>query len=108
MTNPRGFDIIASKYPEAIWVHGGASGFDTQVHLYAKEHSIDVLVIRPNYKEFPGKIAPLKRNETIVETCDVIYACYDGRNRGGTLYTINYARKIGKPVRLLHAQKQPK
>ena len=27
---------IASKYPGATWVHGGAKGFDSQVENYAK------------------------------------------------------------------------
>lgn len=37
------------------------------------------------------------RNRTIVDTCDILLACpYNNIERGGTWYTINYAKKIGK------------
>lgn len=42
--------------------------------------------------------APLIRNQAIVDRVDRMVACYDGRKKGGTLFTINYAHKVHKPV----------
>lgn len=84
---------------DRIWVHGGASaGFDEQIRLYAVKHGIEQEIIRPDYRQYPGNIAPLKRNEVVVDRIDELVACYDGRWRGGTRYTINYAQRQGKPV----------
>lgn len=43
----------------------------------------------------------LERNRDIVDACDVLIACPlepEPQLRGGTWSTINYARKVGKPV----------
>lgn len=98
MTYHRELERIHDIYPGAIWVHGGAAGFDTQVGEYARMNKIKCEVIRPDYKRYPAKIAPLKRNEQIVDSVEVLVACFDGRLRGGTYQTINYARSKGKPV----------
>ena len=92
---------IHTLYPDAVWVHGGAEGFDTQVDQYAKEHGITVEVIRPEYDKFPDHVAPLLRNEDIVNGTDLLIACYDGRKTGGTRYTVEYAKRQGKPVKYL-------
>ena len=78
-------------YPGAEWVHGGARGFDTQVDTIAKELGKTATVIRPDYNRYPPKIAPLERNKIIVDTVDLLVACYDGRKKGGTYQTVNYA-----------------
>lgn len=83
------FDSISK---DALWVHGGAVGFDSQVEKYAKTYGIKTKVIRPNYDQF-GKRAPLIRNADIIADADLLVACYDGRTYGGTLYTINLAKK---------------
>ena len=95
---------VCNSYPGAVWVHGGAGGFDTQVETFARSHSIKTEVIRPNYEKF-GKAAPLKRNQAILEGSELLVACYDGRTSGGTFYTINLANKTGLPVRLAGIQK---
>ena len=82
---------------DAVWVHGGARGFDTQVDEYAREHGIELDVIRPDYARLGDK-APLIRDRQIVDGCDVVYALYDGRPGGGTAYTVRYALSHGKQV----------
>lgn len=89
---------IAHRYPGAIWIHGGAIGFDSQVAEYAKEHGIEQIVVKPEYDKWPKMVAPLKRNEVIVDMADMMVACYDGRFKGGTKATIRYAVSKGKPV----------
>ena len=82
-----------------VVVHGGAVGFDTQVHravqrLNSKKYKrgIEEVIIKPDYVNIENKkFAPLKRNEEIVKRSDVIIALYDGRKKGGTKYTIDHA-----------------
>ena len=54
----------------------------------------------PNYKLFGGRWAPLKRDEDIVNYCDLIICFWNGKSTGSK-YTMNYAVKTGKRV-ILH------
>lgn len=40
----------------------------------------------------------LERDRFMVEHSSLLIACYDGRNKGGTFWTVNYAARIGKNV----------
>ncbi len=79
---------IEQDYPGATWIHGGAEGFDTQVHRIAlqlgKVEGETLIVIRPDYRKYPAKVAPVMRNQQIVDACTLLVACYDGRKTGGT------------------------
>lgn len=92
---------IAQRYPSAVWVHGGAVGFDTQVEQYAQAHGIKTVVIRPDYENNSPKFAPLKRNIEIVAMSDAVVALWDGRCKGGTYFTIKSALGRKKPVEFL-------
>jgi hypothetical protein len=85
----------------AVWVHGGAVGFDSQVADYAKLHNIAQVVLEPLYDLFDGRKAPVYRNCAIVRCCQQLVACYDGRIGGGTRFTIDYAVKFNKPVLII-------
>src|SRR4051812_26695214 len=93
---PAALDAMRDQFPGAVWLHGGATGFDSQVEEYAKAHSIETRVIRPDYARYGSKMAPLRRNEEIVAQCDLLVACFDGRQKGGTFFTIGHARQIGR------------
>ncbi|MBD5130638.1 MAG: DUF1273 domain-containing protein [Ruminococcaceae bacterium] len=54
------------------------------------------MTISPHYT----KDCMLKRNRALVELCDVLVAVYDGK-RGGTQYTVNFAKKSGKSTVLI-------
>lgn len=41
------------------------------------------------------------RNRYMVDESDLVIAVYDGRNSGGTVYTINYAHDKGKAVQVV-------
>jgi hypothetical protein len=96
-TTPAALEKIAAKYPGAVWVHGGAEGFDSQVEAFAESRDIPTEIIRPDYKTH-GRPAPLIRNREIVSRADVLFACYDGRKGGGTDYTAKHAISAGKVV----------
>lgn len=93
---------IEDRYPGATWVHGGARGFDEQVHevglKLGKIVGETLIAIRPDYRQYSYDVAPLIRNQKIVDMVERMVACYDGREKGGTLFTINYARKVHRLV----------
>lgn len=95
-------DIQIAPYieerPEVI-ISGGAKGVDTLAAGYAAEAGIPLLVFKPNYKAH-RQGAPIRRNETICRECTHLLAFWDGKSKG-TLYTINFARKLGKTVRVI-------
>jgi hypothetical protein len=94
--------FIAKRYPEAIWIHGGAPGFDTQVEQFPRQGlTRPAITLRPDYKHHEPRVAPLRRNEDIVHLSGLLVACYDGRETGGTAFTVRYARSIGVPVLVL-------
>jgi len=80
-------------------ISGGAVGTDSKAKRYAEERNIDFLEFPPDYKLY-GNEAKFERNRSIVENCDSILAFWDG-NCKGTGYTIEYGRKLKKPVRVI-------
>lgn len=94
-------DVEISKYvPDGtdMIITGGARGIDTLAEKYADENKIFKLIIKPDYETY-GRRAPLLRNKTIVEKADIIIALWDGKSRG-TRFTIDYAKKCGKKVKI--------
>lgn len=96
---------ILFGFPDHIWRHGGAKGFDTQVSMFASLNGIEQQVFRPDYEHFGKKFAPLKRNMDMLNLGDVelVVACYDGRDHGGTLFTMQYAYKCNIEVLIVEA-----
>lgn len=91
---------LAEEYPGALWIQGGAAGFDIQVWAYAETHDIETWTWRPDYKNLPPKIAPIVRDFNLVDwRPDFLVACWDGRKWGGTYRTRDYALRRGVPVR---------
>ena len=80
-------------------ITGGAKGIDALAEEYADKKRISKLILRPQY-ELYGRAAPLKRNEKMVELCDMVLIIWDGHSKG-TEYTMRYAKKIGKKVILI-------
>ena len=89
------------KYmPEGVTeiVSGGARGVDTSAREYAHRCGLKLTEFLPDYDRY-GRAAPLVRNKTIVEYADEVYAFWDRSSRG-TKFVIDYARQIGKKVRV--------
>ena len=84
-------------------IAGGADGIDKLAEIYADKKRLSKLILRPQYDIY-GRSAPLKRNEEMVELCDMVLIIWDGHSKG-TNYTLNYANKIGKKVILIKEEK---
>ena len=41
------------------------------------------------------------RNRYMVDNCDLLIAIYNGEGKGGTAYTVNYAREQGKEILII-------
>ena len=80
-------------------ISGGATGIDTLAEEYADQKKISKLILRPQYYKY-GKAAPLKRNECMVDLADQVLIIWDGISRGAQ-YTAKYAKKMGKPFRII-------
>ena len=92
-------DIDISPYiPEGTdcIITGGAKGIDRLAEIYADKMNISKIVMRPHYRLYK-RGAPIKRNEEMVEMCDQVLVFWDGVSQG-TKHTIDYAKKIGKPI----------
>ena len=86
------------EMPDAI-VSGGAKGADTYAREFAIKKGIKIIEFLPDYAKY-GRAAPLVRNRLIIDCCDEVLAFWDGKSKG-TKYTIDYAKKMGKPVRIV-------
>ncbi len=80
-------------------ISGGAPGTDTLAKKFAIQNKIEFLEFPPDYKKFGDKAKHI-RDKLIVEECDKIIAFWDGECEG-TKYTMNYAKQLGKPVKLI-------
>lgn len=76
-------------------VTGGAQGVDTIAEKWAKRHELEWVCYLPQWDIY-GKKAGLVRNKDMVDFCDILISFWDGKSKG-TLYTIEYAKSIGRP-----------
>ncbi len=89
------FDLFIDPTHVSQIISGGAIGVDTLAEQWAKRNHIDFVCYKPNYDLF-GRRAPLVRDEEMIKACDIVIAFWDGQSTG-TKYTLNYAKKIGRP-----------
>ena len=79
-------------------ISGGAKGIDALAEEWADKNGIPKTIIKPEYERYK-RGAPLKRNEKIVESADIIIALWDGKSKG-TKFTIDYAKKLNKKMKI--------
>jgi len=92
-------DLAKYLPPETLEiVSGGAVGIDTCARDYALAQDIKLTEFLPEYEKY-GRLAPLKRNITIIEHSDLVLAFWDGASRG-TKFVIDNCKKRGIPVRV--------
>lgn len=79
-------------------ISGGAAGVDTSAREYALAHDIPLTEFLPDYQRY-GRVAPLKRNISIIENADLVLAFWDGTSRG-TRFVIERCKQRGTTVRV--------
>jgi hypothetical protein len=85
-----------SKFKVSAIISGGATGADRLGESYAKSLNLPLEIYKPDWKRF-RKGAGIIRNKQMVEAADAVISLWDGKSRG-TKSTIEYAKKVGKPV----------
>ena len=80
-------------------ISGGAGGVDCLAEEYADHHRLTKFIVRPRYDLY-GRGAPLRRNQQMVDMADAVLIIWDGCSKG-TAFTLNYAKKLDKPVTLI-------
>lgn len=78
-------------------ISGGAAGVDTSAREYALAHDTPLTEFLPDYQRY-GRVAPLKRNISIIENADLVLAFWDGTSRG-TKFVIENCKQRGGPIR---------
>ena len=78
-----------------VVISGGARGVDSVAATEAKKMGLEVREWLPDYEKF-GRLAPLCRNQNIVDDSDRVVAFWNGGSRG-TKNAIDLAQKAGKP-----------
>ncbi|BAF73240.1 DUF2493 domain-containing protein [Sulfurovum sp. NBC37-1] len=91
-------DKFLADFESVAFVSGGASGADSLAERYAKEHGIEVIVFKPEWKRY-GKRAGYMRNAQIWKEADVGIAFWDGESKG-TRHSFKLAKKMSKELRV--------
>ena len=86
-------DYVNNLPEDTIVVSGGAIGVDSTAALAAKRRGLVVTVHLPDWTQY-GRSAGFKRNQLIVDDCDMLAAFWDGTSKG-TANSIDLARKRG-------------
>jgi len=76
---------------------GGATGVDEFAELFIKENCSNIVIktIEPNLEKYPPSVAPIKRNEKLVNTVDDVVIIWNGAS-SGTKFVKDCAESQGK------------
>lgn len=88
---------------------GDADGADALARKYADRSGFDLIVFKPINRYVKDAYNLLAndcyyaRNKQMVDNCDILIAFWDGES-GGTKMTINYAKSIHVPVKIIQVE----
>ncbi|MBE6947851.1 MAG: DUF2493 domain-containing protein [Ruminococcaceae bacterium] len=88
---------IKNKYT-LIFVSGGCRGADMLGERYAEENGYPIERYPAEWSKY-GKAAGPKRNIKMAQISDYVICFWDGRSKG-TKAMIDYARSMGKPLKI--------
>jgi hypothetical protein len=77
-------------------IHGGARGIDTLAGKWAKSMEIEVEEVKPDYKRYAPKVAPIERNKVMAHMCTHAIGFWDGISKG-TMHQVGFLRDLKKP-----------
>lgn len=83
---------------DLVFLSGDCVGADKLGERFATENGFAVEHFPADWETF-GKSAGPIRNRKMAEAADYVICFWDGKSRG-TASMINYAKKLGKPVRV--------
>ena len=81
-----------------LLISGGAEGADRAGARWARKNGIETLVFHPDHKKYRHPYH--HRNRLIVEAAELVVAFWNGHSTG-TAYTVEYARRLGRPCRVV-------
>lgn len=90
-------EVLSALAPTKV-ISGGAKGADSLAETWARRNGVETQIFLPQFKVYRHPYH--HRNRLIAEACDHLIAFWDGHSTG-TKYTIDYARRIGKPVTIV-------
>ena len=70
---------------------------DKIIYENTKNQADEVIYVSKKYE----RDCMLKRNRFMVDNSNFVISVWDGRRRGGTYYTLNYAQKLNRQIILL-------
>lgn len=97
ITNQSLVDNLLDFYKDVcdLIIHGGCENSpDILAENWAQKNKIKTEIIRPDYKKYPNRYAPIARNKEIVDKADILLAFWDYKSKG-TKSTIEFAHKKG-------------
>lgn len=65
-----------------IILSGNAQGADRLGELWATRNFVTYQVYRPDYQKYKPKIAPIMRNQEMVDNADILVAFWNGKSTG--------------------------
>lgn len=99
--------VLKTLHPSVIVISGGARGVDRRAALLWRDTWFRSFIEKkPDYVRFGSKRAPYERDKIIAAMCDSMVAFWDGLS-DGTIHVVNYARAMGKNVRVIRPPEKP-
>jgi hypothetical protein len=96
--------IITARGKNHLILPFPAREFTRHWHTEDREELMDVMMestIQVMQPEF-SKLSYILRDQAIVDQCDLLFAVMDpGATAGGTFQTVQYAKRMGKPIDIL-------
>ena len=92
-------DKLLINKSDVCIISGGAKGADTLGERYAKEKSLDIVVIEADWNRY-GKSAGYKRNIVMAKQADACVVFWDGKSKGSK-HMIDIAKEFEIPVRVV-------
>lgn len=98
--------LVLSLPNDVVIVTSGCDGVCTWTWQKAEERGMEVLVFRPDLTSVRSRFEVPKRyyerNRELIQRCDFVHAFVseEGGYAGGTRFEIEYAFKIGRPVKI--------
>lgn len=94
------YKYIMELPADTVMISGGAIGVDYMAELTAKSRGLKVITHLPDYINYSPLVAPLIRNQLIIEECDQVTAFWNGKSTG-TINALSIAKSLNKPITII-------